>query len=529
MNHKLALPAGLPILHTRRLGQWAGLVLASLIVLFTFRDGARLLVEIWGSKEEYSFGYLIPFISLFMFWQRRDVLAQTSYTGSWFGCGLVALGVALLTLGRVSALATFFYYGLVLAIVGLVLARLGWKAATVIWGALVVLMFMIPLPGYAFIELSQALQLLSSKLGVAIIRLFGISVYLEGNVIDLGSLKLQVVEACSGLRYLFPLMTLGFIAVYFYRGALWKKIVLFASTIPITIAMNSLRIGIIGVTVEYWGKSMAEGFLHNFEGWLVFMLCTAVLLAEMWLLASVGGRRPAFSQMLAIDWPAPLSSKEALQRTISWPYRAALGLVLIAGAYTLVAPEREPIYPRRMEFAQFPMQLAQWAGKPEQLESIYLAELKLDDYILATYASGSHRPVNFYASYYGAQIKGNAAHSPRACIPGDGWEILGLTQVRVPGAMVNGLPVEANRVVIRKGGQRTLVYYWFQGRGRVVTNEYAVKLYNLWDAIFRNRSDGAMVRLVTMIDPAESEEAADARLTEFANESVRLLDDYLPL
>ena len=94
---------------------------------------------------------------------------------------------------------------------------------------------------------------------------------------------------------------------------------------------------------------------------------------------------------------------------------------------------------------------------------------------------------------------------------------------------MNWLPVYANRALIRKGGQKTLVYYWFQARGRVVTNEYLVKLYNLWDAIARNRSDGAMVRLVTVIDPGESEEAADARVVEFARDAVPLLDDYVPL
>jgi exosortase D (VPLPA-CTERM-specific) len=530
MNDRLTLTARLPALQAPRAALWIGSALAALIVLFTFRDGVLLLLDVWGSKEEYSFGYLIPFISLFMFWQKKDELARVAFSGSWVGFGLVTLGVALLILGRISALATFFYYGLVVAIVGLVLARLGWKAAAIVWGSLFVLVFMVPLPAYAFIELSQALQLLSSKLGVAVIRLFGISVYLEGNVIDLGSLKLQVVEACSGLRYLFPLMTLGFIAVYFYRGAAWKKIAILASTVPITIGMNSLRIGIIGVTVEFWGKAMAEGFLHNFEGWLVFMLCTLVLLGEMWALARLGGERQAFGQILSINWPGPSSrSPAAGNRPLSVPYLAALGVVLVAGVYTLFAHEREPITPHRNNFIQFPMQVGQWSAKAETLESIYLTELKLDDYVLATYASASRKPVNFYVSYYAAQIKGNAAHSPRACMPGDGWEILSMTRVRVPQGTVNGLPLYANRALIRKGGQKALVYYWFQARGRVVTNEYLVKLYNLWDAIVRNRSDGAMVRLVTVIDPGESEEAADARVAEFAQGAVPLLDDYVPL
>ena len=111
--------------------------------------------------------------------------------------------------------------------------------------------------------------------------MFGISVYLEGNVIDLGSYKLQVVEACSGLRYLFPLVSLSFIAAYIYHGAFWKKAIIFLSSIPITVLMNSFRIGVIGVLVEYGGPGQAEGFLHDFEGWIIFMACIAILVLEM--------------------------------------------------------------------------------------------------------------------------------------------------------------------------------------------------------------------------------------------------------
>jgi exosortase len=104
---------------------------------------------------------------------------------------------------------------------------------------LLLLGLMIPLPTFLYQGLSAQMQLISSQIGVAIIRLFNISVFLEGNVIDLGNYKLQVAEACNGLRYLFPLMALGFIAAYLFKGALWKRAVIFLSTIPITILMNS--------------------------------------------------------------------------------------------------------------------------------------------------------------------------------------------------------------------------------------------------------------------------------------------------
>ncbi len=512
----------------RLLPQLLVAVVAAAMLLLIF---PKTFVYLWGvwQREEYSHGFLVPLISAYLIWQRRDRLVRMPFTGSWWGVGLVAFGLAVFFIGGLASITTIDTYALVILVIGMALAITGWPAFRIMAGPLALLFLMNPIPAFLFNNLSSALQLVSSQIGVAVIRLFGISVLLEGNVIDLGTYKLQVVEACSGLRYLFPLMTLGFIAVFFYRDALWKKAVIFLSTIPITIGMNSLRIGIIGVTVEYWGKAMAEGFLHDFEGWVVFMLCTLVLLAEMWVLARLGGNRRPFAEVLAIDLPEKSSRDSTIHyRALALPYLAGIGLVLIAGAYTVWAPEREPLYPQRKSFAEFPMEIGSWKGRPEVLESMYLQELKLDDYVLANFAGERGQPVNFYVSYYGAQIKGNAAHSPRACIPGDGWKILSLTQRRVMDRALNGRPLLANRAVIQKGGHKMLVYYWFQGRGRVVTNEYQVKLYNLWDAITRNRSDGSMVRLVTAMDPREDEAVADARLGIFVESVVPILGDFVP-
>src|SRR5262249_54860591 len=104
-------------------------------------------------------------------------------------------------------------------------------------------------------------------------------------VIDLGVYKLQVVEACSGLRYLYPLMSLGFLAAYLFQAPFWQRAVVFLSTIPITIAMNSLRIGIVGMLVDHFGPQDADGFLHLFEGWIIFVACAGLLAGIMYLLA----------------------------------------------------------------------------------------------------------------------------------------------------------------------------------------------------------------------------------------------------
>ena len=256
---------------------WVVLGVALIMVGHAFQYTILEMVNRWNTKEEYGYGYMIPVIALFLVWQRKNQLAEMEFRHSTAGLILIVFGGLLFFLGAVATTHTLSQYGLVVTILGVALALLGWKAFRIIAVPLALLFFMVPLPPFIYNTLSTKLQLLSSQIGVEVIRWFGISVYLEGNVIDLGTYKLQVVEACSGLRYLFPLMSLSFIAAYIYKAAFWKKALVFLSSIPITVLMNSFRIGVIGVLVEYGGPEQAEGFLHDFEGWIIFMACIAIL------------------------------------------------------------------------------------------------------------------------------------------------------------------------------------------------------------------------------------------------------------
>src|SRR3569833_1390101 len=239
------------------------------------------------APAEPSHGLLIPLVAFYLLWQNRLALQRLDFRGSWLGVAVVLAGLALFLLGELSTLYILVQYSLLVVLAGLILAFGGLAGLRATWVPLVVLLLMIPLPNILYQGLSAELQLISSKLGVALIRAAGVSGYLEGNVIDLGAMKLQVAEACSGLRYLFPLLTVSFILAYVYRAPIWVRIVVFLSALPITILMNSIRIGVIGLLVERWGPAMAEGFMHDFEGWVVFMLSVALMLTEIWLIACV--------------------------------------------------------------------------------------------------------------------------------------------------------------------------------------------------------------------------------------------------
>ncbi len=503
-------------------------LLAFGLITVIFYDGIAYMVARWSS-EEYSHGYLLPFIAGYFIWQKRNELARMPFDGSWVGVFVFCLGLFGFVLGEMGTLFTVIQYSFLLTLAGLLLAIMGWPAFRLILAPLFILFFTVPLPNFLYNNLSAFLQLVSSMLGVDIIRMFGVSVYLEGNVIDLGQFKLQVVEACSGLRYLFPLMSLGYIAAYLYRDSFWKKTVIFLSTIPITVLMNSFRIGVIGVMVEYWGQDMAEGFLHDFEGWFVFMACTAVLLAEMWLLSKIGRNKLPFREVFAIDPPAS-PPKDAVVMMRAVPGTFYLSFVLLVGMTIVsqVLPARSEIIPERQGFNLFPMEIAGWRGSRDRLEDVYLDALKLSDYIVANYTDKDNKTVNFYVAYYDSQRKGVSAHSPKSCLPGGGWQIKEFGQIAIDGVTVAGKPLRVNRTVIQLGDVKQLVYYWFQQRGRIITNEYMVKWYLFWDALTRQRTDGSLVRLTALVPPEQDVAETDKFLQRFARDVSLKLEEFIP-
>jgi len=507
---------------------WAVIGLLCVALVVTFRHTFGFIYSFWQIPE-YSHGFLVPLISALMLWQRRRELQQTPFTGSWAGIALALVGFLMYFVGTVAAITTVDAYALVVVIAGIFLAVAGWPAFRIALPAIALLLLMNPIPQFLFNNLSSALQLLSSRIGVAVIRLFGISVFLEGNVIDLGNYKLQVVEACSGLRYLFPLLTLGVIVATMVRFPLWMRLVIVASTVPITILMNSFRIGVIGVLVDRHGISQAEGFLHDFEGWVIFMASFVLLLIEIWLLVRLRGDRRGLREIIAIEWPEPRpKGTPLLGRALPASAVAAMALALVAAVGATTLPDREEKVPERSEFSRFPLQVGGWQGRRDRIEAEYLDALKLDDYILADYGDGKARPVNFYVAWYASQRTGRAAHSPASCLPGGGWRMSRFEQLPVAGVTSGGQPLRVNRVVISQGDERQLVYYWFKQRDRTVTNEYLVKWYMLWDSLFRSRSDGALVRLITPLSKGETESAGDARLVDFARQSVPLLGRFIP-
>jgi len=499
---------------------WGLLALA--FVIFSQHAAIKDLFAAWQT-EEYSHGILIPFIALFLAWHR---LAETkpALRPSWWGIAWLAAAGCLQVVAQLSGFFMAADYGLIAALTGLSLCFLGRAATWVIAPALFYLVFAVPLPHLIQAELSQRLQLWSSNLGVWPLDLIGIPVFQQGNVIDLGGYRLQVVDACSGLRYLFPLMSFGYLIALLLKDKGWKRLVLFFSTIPIAIVLNSLRIAFVGITVDIWGGKAAGGFIHDFEGWSVFLVCIVLLLIEAWILVPIGGKGRFRYEYLSLPRGRLFSNSIGLKKPGILAVIFVAFFALIFG--TGIINRRDEIIPSHPPLTSFPLLLGNWQGESDHLTPDVLAALNLSDYWLANYQLEKNAPVNLYIAYYNSQRSGAETHSPSNCIPGGGWQIESshTSDVQLP----SGVKVKLTRLLIRRGDAAQLVYYWFDERGRDLTETVEAKWYLLRDSIFMHRTDGALIRLTTMLGSVEGEAAATQRLNDFLAVAYPQIASFIP-
>jgi exosortase len=262
---------------TLRLALAAFAVATAFVVLFV--DVGRKLVSDWSTDDNYSHGFLVVPVAIFLAWERREALAQASCRPSLLGLLVVAGSLLVLGAGTLGAELFLTRVAIVGVLVGLVLFVLGWTHLRLLAFPLAFLLLMIPLPAIVFNQIALPLQLLASQVGEAGLRASGVPVLREGNVMLLANTTLEVAEACSGIRSLVSLLTLAIVYGYFMDSRSWVRWVLALSTVPIAVLTNGARVAGTGIAAHRYGPEAAEGFLHTFSGWLVFVSALALLFA----------------------------------------------------------------------------------------------------------------------------------------------------------------------------------------------------------------------------------------------------------
>ena len=255
---------------------WGSVLIGALMAAIYAGILVKLVTD-WWQIPDFSHGFLVPIFSAYLVWTKRKALSEIAVSPSWGGVVVVAAALVVLFLGVYGAEMFLSRVSLVILLVGLVLSFGGKQFLKELRFPLLVLLLAIPIPAILFSQITFPLQLLASKLASDLLPLFGVPVLREGNVIQLPAMSLEVAETCSGIRSLMSLLTLSVFYGYFLEKSLSRRTLLALASIPIAIAANAVRILGTGLCVQYWNPDKAQGFFHEFSGWVMFVVSLACL------------------------------------------------------------------------------------------------------------------------------------------------------------------------------------------------------------------------------------------------------------
>ncbi len=273
---------------------WAGIAWFGMLLIACYAPVLRTLVRQWNNDPDMGHGFFVPLIAGFIVWQRREELAAIRPEPNWWGLVVVAWGGLQLMLATLGAELFTARMSFVVTLIGIVWTLGGTLMLKKLAFPLFLLFFMVPIPAVIYSSATFKLQILASQLADSALTVLSIPVLREGNILELPNQKLSVVEACSGIRSLLSLTFLSLVYGYFFEQKTWVRVVLFCSTIPIAIIANASRVTITGIMTQVKAE-LAEGFFHEAEGWVIFMVALIILIAWHQILVRgsnfVGARR----------------------------------------------------------------------------------------------------------------------------------------------------------------------------------------------------------------------------------------------
>jgi exosortase len=247
------------------------------------------LVRQWSDEPDYSHGFLIPVVAAYLVWQRWPRLRSMSAAPAGTGLAILVAGVALFVLAHMAAELFVTRASLVVVLAGLVLYLRGAGHLRLLAFPLVYLLLMVPPPAIVVNAITFPLQLFAAAAATTSLHLLDVPVLREGNIITLANTKLEVAEACSGVRSLLALVAMATTYAYFTQPTLWRRTLVVVSAVPIAIVANAARVAGTGVLAHRFGDAVAQGFFHSFSGWLVFVAALLLLCLEGVVLDRVSG------------------------------------------------------------------------------------------------------------------------------------------------------------------------------------------------------------------------------------------------
>jgi len=257
---------------------WAAMAWFGLLLIVSYAPVLQRLILQWTYDEDMGHGFFVPVVAGYIAWQKRRELFSGASSPCWWGLLVVAYGAFQLAVATLGAELFLARTAFVISLIGVVLTLGGWRLLRLLAFPLFLLFFMVPIPAILYNQVTFPLQLVASQVADSTLSLLGIPVLREGNILELASQRLNVVEACSGIRSLLSLSFLSLVYAYFFDKKVWMRAVLLVATVPIAIVANSARVTLTGLVSEY-DPELARGIFHYASGWVIFMVALAILVA----------------------------------------------------------------------------------------------------------------------------------------------------------------------------------------------------------------------------------------------------------
>lgn len=257
---------------------WAAMAWFAALLLICYVPVLKALIHNWWTDGDMGHGFFVPLVSGYILWQRRAELAAVRPQPSYWGLSAIVIGAVLMVVGTLGAQIFVARVAFLISLFGVVYFLGGKPVMRVVAFPLFLLVFMIPIPSIIYARITLPLQLFASTVAEHVLALVGIPVLRDGNVLELASQRLSVVEACSGIRSLLSLTFLALVYGYFFDSKPWMRWLLLAATIPVAIAANAARVTLTGMVSEY-RVDLAQGLFHELEGFVLFIVAVVLLVA----------------------------------------------------------------------------------------------------------------------------------------------------------------------------------------------------------------------------------------------------------
>ena len=270
---------------SRRLVVWCVILVG--LILMLYASVIKGLVDQWWTDADYGYGFFVPLFAGYILWRERERWTKTEIKPSNFGFVMMLGAVSLFLLGSLGAELFTSRFSLLVLLAGMILFLAGWKMLSAVFFPLGYLMWMIPIPVIIYNQITFPLQLIASRFASTWLELAHVPVLRDGNILIMSNYSLEVVEACSGIRSLMTLMALAVAYGYLVSPQRWVRYVLAAFMLPIAIVTNAIRVMGAGMLAHRFGPAAAEGFLHEFSGWAIFLVALVLMFGSHWILRHI--------------------------------------------------------------------------------------------------------------------------------------------------------------------------------------------------------------------------------------------------